>query len=157
LMFVTCSKVTFEGTGLTWLEGLPELRQVTLDGTNNPSNSALVPSKLPNLDTLFVHGTGFTDENLADIGKSQSLTSLMLSYEKLTPAILAYLRGMPRLSHLMVSFWTRTDDGKFRRPTAQELVAARDQFEHLATLKNLKKLQLGGNLITDETIEPLAT
>ena len=115
---------------------LRQLRSLSLSRTQ-ATGAGL--NELPNLETLFLHGSKINDAGLRDIGRLKQLTRLALDATAVTDAGLKELAGLENLAQLNMEFSQVSGSG----------------FKELAGLKNLNELILDRSPVTDEGLAGL--
>src|SRR5262249_23036615 len=98
------------GEGLRYLIGLPELRELAINGEHLTTTAGL--EQLTPLERLEVSGHRWTAEDLARVARLIRLEVLDLDMRGAAPDVtLDFVAGLTRLRRLSVPGWTRlTDD-----------------------------------------------
>ncbi len=150
LKFLDLQRTRITDAGIKHLANLKELRQVDLDGVDVAregfgiaDEGLSVLSKLPKLWRLTLTRTNVTDIGIINLRNMKSLRSLSLGGTKVTDRSLIVLRRLPRLDTLSLGF-----DGI--RTNITDTGA-----EHLAELKSLRWLRIGGTEITDAGLKDI--
>lgn len=170
-------KTLVAGPGLAHLKDLTSLRQLTLSGGRLSDDGLQHLVALHGLENLTLSGPQFTDEGLEHLAALANLQQLNLSCQNVRGNGLAHLANLPRLERLDLRGTLLSDAGAeglegLTRLTSLSLSNLNDQFmamfvggsrepvtvkvritdvgmPHLAGLKNLRSLNLGGTLITE--------
>jgi uncharacterized protein (TIGR02996 family) len=121
------------GEGLRHLIGLPELRELAINGEHLTTTAGL--EQLTPLERLTVSGHRWTAEDLARVGRLTRLEMLDLEMREAAPDVtLEFVAGLTRLSRLSLSGWTGLTD---------------DLLAPVRNLVNLYDIFLEGSGITD--------
>lgn len=150
----------FPKEGLRFLLDLKALQDVSVGGGSNGNlrdEDLKFVAALPSLTRLSITSGSITDRGIGHLQKSPSLRHLDLGGQKLTPWVCSQLKDIKTLVDLDLSLWSKGDDGKYGQPAPQLTADAREGVARLATMQNLKKIHLWGNVFDDEAVEPLAT
>ena len=119
------------------LPSLQNLERISLRDCCISDASISVLNQLPALTKLILAFTSVTDAGLAQLKRREQLTYLHLhGCPGITDTSMALLESSEHLANLLISGTRVTDDG----------------LKHLQGIKNLKMLQVSGDLITAESL-----
>ncbi len=99
------------GAGLADLEGMNELRWLSLPGCPVTDDGLKNLPPLPSLEILILDRTRVTDAGLVYVGKQTSLQHLHLSETAVSDAGLEHLRGLKQLAELRATRSRVTEGG----------------------------------------------
>jgi hypothetical protein len=127
-------------------------------------HAAAYLQELPNLEAIELNGTQITDAGLAHLAGLTNLRELLLTDEQITDAGLSHLKRLPNLELLMLNGTQVTAAGvaHLEGLTNLEGLSLKDTkvsdagLAHLATLPKLYGLDLSGTQVTDAGIKHLA-
>jgi hypothetical protein len=135
-VYFSATKVT--PAGLKHLNGLPNLRWVTLTG-ETATDARLAAIHPPRLRSLLLTETKITGTGLAHVAALKSLEQLYIRDQPIADADLKLLGALPQLEHLELSTTGTSDTG----------------LKHIATLKKLTWLEIVDNPVTDTGLNHL--
>jgi Leucine-rich repeat (LRR) protein len=122
----------FNDDGLLKLAGLSKLKLLMLSSNRQLTDRGVaVIGNMPELEKLYLCGTGITDKSLAGISRLKQLIRLDLCHTGISEAGLATLAGMPKLAELTLG--------------GKQTDAA---LASLAAVKSLRLLEIHGSRFT---------
>jgi len=128
------------------LAGMPEIRSLTFESTDLTDHGVSIIAQLPNLEKLTVYGGSTSNAGLESLSQNQSLRTLHLVNVDISDSGLAFLQSMHNLENLTIYRGKR-----FKSKLTDFAVHV------LATLKQLKKLNVGGGWLSKPAIFELKT
>jgi len=136
--------------GLAVLKDWPQIERLNLRGTKVTDNTLAI---LAGKDTIIALDIGYaevTDSGLQHLPRLKGLRELAFGGNKMTDVGMQVLRSLPGLTKLDVAGRQRTDSGLWS-------VAVTDlALEPVATLAELRELNLAGTQVTARGLETLA-
>lgn len=131
-------------------EGMAEIKSLNFWSTDITDQGLGVVAALPNLKKLTVCGGHVSDARLKLLSQHQSLETLHLVNTGVTNSGLAALQSIPRLTNLTIY---STAHGRKSRISKELLTEA--AIPELASLTQLKKLNIGGGWLSNSVIDEL--
>ncbi len=142
------------------LADLTDLEELQLFGTKISDTGLKALTKIKNLKRLGLNNTKITDEGIATLKAFDNLERLDIGYNpQLTDKCLPALVEMKSLKYLDLHYTKITDEGlktlaKMDFLTGLHLVSTKTTatgLKHLATLKNLERLQVDGQTVDKDS------